>query len=233
MRKLESFRRDFIANVSHEIKTPVTGIIGAVEILADESATLDGQDYRDLQKVLRDQSKRLNTLVEDILSLSHLEKAESDSDLTFTNCNLADIVQTAINLAHPLADKAGIQLIFQKKDALLDYIRPCDPRLIESALSNLIHNALRHSGSKTVEIVLKKMESGKVSIRVIDYGMGIPVECQARLFERFYRVDKNRSRALGGTGLGLSIVKHIVQLHRGSVSVTSAPNHGSTFEMTI
>lgn len=233
MRKLESFRRDFIANVSHEIKTPVTGIIGAVEILADESATLDGQDYRDLQKVLRDQSKRLNTLVEDILSLSHLEKAESDSDLTFTNCNLADIVQTAINLAHPLADKAGIQLIFQKKDVLSDYIRPCDPRLIESALSNLIHNALRHSGSKTVEIVLKKMESGKVSIRVIDYGMGIPVECQARLFERFYRVDKNRSRALGGTGLGLSIVKHIVQLHRGSVSVTSAPNHGSTFEMTI
>ena len=171
--------------------------------------------------------------VSGLAKFAHLEKAESDSDLTFTNCNLADIAQTAINLAHPLADKAGIQLIFQKKDALSDYIRPCDPRLIESALSNLIHNALRHSGSKTVEIVLKKMESGKVSIRVIDYGMGIPVECQARLFERFYRVDKNRSRALGGTGLGLSIVKHIVQLHRGSVSVTSAPNHGSTFEMTI
>ena len=107
-------------------------------------------------------------------------------------------------------------------------MRSCDPRLIESAVSNLVQNAIRHSGTKTVEIQLASRPDGKAEIRV-----GIPTDCQARIFERFYRVDKDRSRALGGTGLGLAIVKHIVQLHGGEVSVESRLGEGSTFKLVF
>ena len=101
--------------------------------------------------------------------------------------------------------------------------RHCDARLIESAVTNLIQNALRYSGSKDVEVGVERTPSGKATISVIDHGIGIPEDCQPRLFERFYRIDKDRSRALGGTGLGLAIVKHIAQLHGGEAMVSSKP----------
>ena len=112
-------------------------------------------------------------------------------------------------------------------------MRSCDPRLIESAVSNLVQNAIRHSGTKTVEILLASRPDGKAEIRVVDHGVGIPSDCLARIFERFYRVDKDRSRALGGTGLGLAIVKHIAQLHGGEVSVESRLGEGSTFKLVF
>lgn len=235
MRKLESFRRDFIANVSHEVKTPVTGILGAVEILADGSSALDAHDREDLQKVLKDQSVRLNALVEDILALARLEKAESNHAAEFVPCNLADIVQTAVNLALPQAAKAGVNLVFSLNSGLKPqtFTRPCDSRLIESAVSNLIQNALRYSGSKDIEVKLESAPDGKAIISVCDHGIGIPTDCQPRLFERFYRVDKDRSRTLGGTGLGLAIVKHIAQLHGGEVTVTSTPGNGSVFTLSL
>ena len=229
MRKLEQFRRDFIANVSHEIKTPVTGILGAVELLTDARSALDAQDRDELQTVLKDQSVRLNALVEDVLSLARLERAEAERSAAFATCDVADIVQTAVNLAGPAARKAGAELSFARQSVL----RPCDPRLVESAVSNLIQNALRYSGSPTVAVSVSPASSGKASVTVTDRGIGIPEDCQARLFERFYRVDKDRSRALGGTGLGLAIVKHIAQLHGGEVSVTSRPGAGATFRLTI
>ena len=230
MRKLESFRRDFISNVTHEIKTPVTGMLGAVDLLADENADLDDADRAELQKVLKDQSVRLNALVEDILSLAQLEKAEAENATEFVPCSIADIVQTAVNLLQPQAKRNGVDLVFDPRP---DLVRPCDPRLVESAVSNLIQNALRYSGSKTVELGLSPTPNGKAQIRVTDHGIGIAGECQTRLFERFYRVDKNRSRALGGTGLGLAIVKHIAQLHGGEVTVESAPGEGATFRLVI
>ena len=116
---------------------------------------------------------------------------------------------------------------------LIFFMRSCDPRLIESAVSNLVQNAIRHSGTKTVEILLASRPDGKAEILVVDYGVGIPSDCLARIFERFYRVDKDRSRALGGTGLGLAIVKHIVQLHGGEVSVESRLGEGSTFKLVF
>ena len=231
MRKLEQFRRDFISNVTHEVRTPVTGILGAVEILADTSAKLDDADRTELQNVLKDQSVRLNALVDDILSLAQLEKAETENTADFEPFEVSDIVQNAVNLARPQAAKAGIEIVFSTTRNSL--IRPCDPRLIESAITNLIQNAIRYSGSKRIEIAVAPAADGKASVSVIDHGIGIPSECQPRLFERFYRVDKNRSRALGGTGLGLAIVKHIVQLHRGEVSVVSSPDNGAAFTIVF
>lgn len=239
MRNLEQFRRDFISNVTHEIRTPVTGILGAVEILSDPTAKLDEQDQADLQAVLKDQSVRLNVLVNDILSLAQLEKAEVEHSVELVPCNIVDIVNTAVNLQRPLAEKTGVRLSFSEsnnrtvKQSHNSIIRPCDSRLLESAITNLIQNALRYSGSEDVEIKIERTQTDKVSISVIDHGVGIPQECQPRLFERFYRVDKNRSRALGGTGLGLAIVKHIAQLHGGAVSVESSPAHGATFTISI
>ena len=233
MRKLEKFRRDFISNITHEIRTPVTGILGAVEILADTSAKLDDADRAELQNVLKDQSVRLNALVDDILALAQLEKAETENAADFETFNVSDIVQTAVDLARPQAAKAGIEITSSPIPDPSSLLRPCDPRLIESAVTNLIQNAIRYSGSKQIEIKVEATKDGKASVSVIDHGIGIPSECQPRLFERFYRVDKNRSRALGGTGLGLAIVKHIVQLHGGEVSVASSPGNGAAFTITI
>ncbi len=230
MRGLEQFRRDFISNVTHEIKTPVTGILGAAEILSDESTTLDDDDRAELQKVVKNQSVRLNALVEDILSLARLERAEAKRETEFVDSNVVDIVHTAINLARPQATKANIELSMDAPDALR---RPCDPKLVESAVTNLIQNAMRYSGSPKIEIKVGSTPSGKAAISVVDHGIGIPKECQSRLFERFYRVDKDRSRAAGGTGLGLAIVKHIAQLHGGDVSLHSDPGRGSEFTITI
>ena len=230
MRKLEAFRRDFISNVTHEIRTPVTGILGAVDVLADGGRGLDESDRRELLKVLGDQAVRLNALVEDILQLSRLEKAEVAHTAEFAICNVGDIVETAVNLVRPLAGRSGIAIDVERLP-ILD--RSCDPRLIESAVSNLVRNAIRHSGTKTVEVILGRLPDGRAEIRVVDHGVGIPTDCRARIFERFYRVDKDRSRALGGTGLGLAIVKHIAQLHGGEVSVVSKPGEGATFKLAF
>ena len=236
MRKLEEFRRDFLSNVAHEFKTPVTGMLGAVEVLADEGPGLDESDRRELRGVLKDQAVRLDALVEDVLSLSRLEKAEADHATVFAPCDIVDVVQTAVNLARPQARKAGVAMDVVRRPAVSGrraLIRPCDPRLIESAVANLLQNAIRHSGSRSVEVVVEETPEGKASIRVIDHGVGIPTECHSRLFERFYRVDKDRSRTVGGTGLGLAIVKHIVHLHGGEVSVASKPGAGSTFRIVL
>lgn len=230
MRSLEEFRSDFISNVTHEIKTPVTGILGAVDVFSDGYSDLDEPDRWALLKVMKDQSVRLNALVEDILSLAQLEKAEATRAVDFTDCNFGDVIQTAVNLARPQAAEAGIEI---RLDLPPPIVRACEPRLIESAVSNLLQNAIRYSGSKSVDVVAKEQPDGKVSVSVTDYGIGIPIDCQGRLFERFFRVDRDRSRLLGGTGLGLAIVKHIVQLHNGEVSVVSKPGAGATFQIVI
>ena len=235
MRKLEAFRRDFISNVTHEIKTPVTGILGAVDVLADGGRGLDADDRRELLNVLKDQSVRLNALAEDILQLARLEKAEAARTAEFAVCNVGDIVETAVNLARSQASRLNIEIVVKQPSTsnLQPLNRSCDPRLIESAVSNLVQNAIRHSGTKNVEVFLESRPDGKAEICVVDHGVGIPTDCQARIFERFYRVDKDRSRALGGTGLGLAIVKHIAQLHGGEVSVVSKPGEGAMFKFVF
>jgi two-component system, OmpR family, phosphate regulon sensor histidine kinase PhoR len=220
---LENMRKDFVANVSHELKTPITSVIGYIETL------LDG-DYKDkenaenfLDKALKN-SKRLNAIIDDLLILSRLEQ-DSEDTLSFEPCSLSDIINSSIQICKPKADKKNIKINFKKEKIKTDV----NPLLIEQALTNLIDNAVKYSNENdTIEVSLKK-ENSKAVIRIKDNGTGISETDAARIFERFYRVDKARSRALGGTGLGLAIVKHIVLAHGGTINVESELGTGSTF----
>ncbi len=231
LRKLENYRRDFIANLSHEIKTPLTAIRGSVETLLD-GALQRPDDAERFLRMAALHSERLTSLVQDILSLSQLECREADVAKDFTLFPAADAVRTAVSLCRSKAEECSVDLTLSGADspALVLGDRP----LLEQAVLNLIDNAVKYSGSagKRVDVSLES-SGGQVRITVKDYGCGIAPEHQERLFERFYRVDKARSRKLGGTGLGLAIVKHIMQLHGGTVSLQSEPGKGSIFSLIL
>ena len=229
MRKLEKFRRDFVSNVTHEIRTPLTGILGAVDVLAEDEA-LTPEDRSAMLTVLKEQSSRLDKLAQDILSLARIEHSEDGGSRNdFAVCDLSDIMKNVFTLMRPKAAAQGVGLLLLRNDRVRI---ACDAARIEEAVLNLVENALRYSGSLTVELSLEA-DGGRSRISVMDRGVGIPKEHQARIFERFYRVDKARSREIGGTGRGLAIVKHIAQLHGGEVSVVSEPGGGSTFTILI
>lgn len=230
LERVADFRRDFIANVSHEIKTPLTGILGATEILTSADANaLPEDDRRELLGMLRRESTRLDALARDILSLSRLERGEEEHRQDFQPTNLADVLASAANLVRPQAQAAGIRLVVRPAESL---VIPCDARLVEQALVNLALNAVRHSGSPDVELSLAATENG-AAFTVVDHGIGLHEADRARVFERFFRVDKARSRDQGGTGLGLAIVKHVAQIHHGDATVVSEPGHGCAFTLTI
>ena len=229
MRKLEKFRREFVSNVTHEIRTPLTGILGAVDVLAEDES-LAPEDRTAMLAVLKEQSTRLDKLAQDILSLARIEHLEDGGEKRdFAVCDLSDVMKNVFTLMRPKAAAQGVGLVLLRNDRVRI---ACDAARIEEAVQNLVENALRYSGSLTVELSLEA-EGGRARISVVDRGIGIPKEHQARIFERFYRVDKARSREIGGTGLGLAIVKHIAQLHGGEVSVVSDPGVGSTFTISI
>lgn len=228
MRKLEKFRRDFISNLTHEIRTPLTGILGAVELLGDDGH-LNDADRTTMLKILKDESVRLDKLAQDILALARIEHTSDETKRAFAVCNLSDVIKNAFTLMKPNAAAAGVGLVLLKNETVKT---ACDAALIEEAVLNLIENALRYSGSLTIGLSLENI-GGRARISVADNGVGIGEKHLPRIFERFYRVDKARSREKGGTGLGLAIVKHIAQLHGGEVSVASTPSKGCTFTITI
>lgn len=228
MRKLEKFRRDFISNLTHEIRTPLTGILGAVELLGDDGH-LNDADRTTMLKILKDESVRLDKLAQDILALARIEHTSDEAKRAFAVCNLSDVIKNAFTLMKPNAAAAGVGLVLLKNETVKT---ACDAALIEEAVLNLIENALRYSGSLTIGLSLENI-GGRARISVTDNGVGIGEKHLPRIFERFYRVDKARSREKGGTGLGLAIVKHIAQLHGGEVSVASTPSKGCTFTITI
>lgn len=228
MRKLEKFRRDFISNLTHEIRTPLTGILGAVELLGDDGH-LNDADRTTMLKILKDESVRLDKLAQDILALARIEHTSDEAKRAFAVCNLSDVIKNAFTLMKPNAAAAGVGLVLLKNETVKT---ACDAALIEEAVLNLIENALRYSGSLTIGLSLENI-GGRARISVADNGVGIGGKHLPRIFERFYRVDKARSREKGGTGLGLAIVKHIAQLHGGEVSVASTPSKGCTFTITI
>ena len=228
LRRLESFRSDFVANVSHEIKTPLTGILGAVDAL--ESGALDDPALREkFLGILSKQAKRLNALVQDVLSLAAIEQQQVSGEKEMLPFRLDAAVENAVNFCQSRAEAAGTTLKITANDPA--EIKG-DSRLIEQAVINLIGNALKYSGSPTVEISLRKTDDA-AEIAVRDFGVGIAPEHCARIFERFYSADKAHSRELGGTGLGLAIVKHIARLFGGNASVESAPGKGSIFRITL
>lgn len=228
-KRLAEFRRDFIANVSHELKTPLTGILGAVEMLESPfAAELPESDRLELFRMLKRESSRLDALAKDILSLARLED-DAQTQHAFAPAELADVLASAADRVRPRAEKSGVRLeIASAPSVVLD----CDARLIEQALVNLADNAIRHSGSPDVVLALSRQADLAV-FTVTDHGSGLTLHDQARIFERFYRVDKSHNRDAGGTGLGLAIVKHVATLHGGDAKVDSTPGNGCVFTLTI
>lgn len=228
LRRLEAFRSDFVANVSHEIKTPLTAILSTVETLTDTPLPPEGRQK--CLDILSRQSRRLNDLVHDILSLAAIERRQTAPEKEFALLHLDALLQSVIALCQDEADRRGVKLILQlpAHDATL----MGDARLLEQALVNLLANAMRHANSPTATLACR-IEGSQAEITVRDEGCGITAEHLPRLFERFYRVHKDRSRDLGGTGLGLAIVKHTILLHHGTIHVASTPGHGTTFTLRL
>ena len=229
LRKLENIRRDFVANVSHEIKTPITAIKGFVETLRD-GAVKNPEDAERFLSIIQKHVDRLEAIVEDLLSLSRIEKEGERQEIALEDHAVREILTGAIQLCEAKASAKSVVLELSCDEDLKGKINLA---LLEQAVVNLIDNAIKYSDSgKRVRIEAYKEDKGFL-IRVQDQGCGIEKKHLDRLFERFYRVDKARSRKLGGTGLGLAIVKHIVQAHGGSVSVESQPGKGSTFSLHL
>ncbi|OQY21574.1 MAG: hypothetical protein B6I37_08515 [Desulfobacteraceae bacterium 4572_35.2] len=225
MRRLETMRRDFVANVSHELKTPITAIKGFVETLLD-GALDDRQNSEDFLHIIERQVERLSIIIEDLMSLSRIEQGEEKQNFELESGNLVTIVDEAINDCSMLATQMGITLEGANSGPVSVALNGA---LLEQALTNLIDNALKYSAEGTSVLVSCIKRDGMAEVRVVDHGCGIEAEHLPRLFERFYRVDKARSRKAGGSGLGLAIVKHIVQIHHGDVEVKSVHGQGSQF----
>ena len=223
IRRLETVRSDFVANVSHELKTPLTSIKGFVETLL-EGALDDKENNRNFLKIVQDHAERLDSLVDDLLSLSHLESKEIT--LMKTSFNLKEQVENVISGFRSQLKKKDIEI---KNELPAGISVTADKSRLEQVLINLIDNAAKFNKEKGFVRIFSEDINGKVKIIIEDSGIGIPEKDILRIFERFYRVDKARSRELGGTGLGLSIVKHIIELHNGSVGVESTEGLGSKF----
>jgi len=228
LKRLERVRQDFVANVSHELRTPLTAIKGYVEALRDGEWPKTSQAKQFL-KVIEGHTDRMDKIVSDLLLLSEMESP--DRPLKRETLSLSDLIPSAVETLHPLAEGKG-QSLEVKIQGELPAVQG-DSQKIHQVLINLLHNAISYTpekGSITVEV---RPVSEGVEVSVSDTGIGILPEDLPRIFERFYRVDKGRSRELGGTGLGLSIVKHIVEAHGGRVRVESKPGQGSRFTIFL
>ncbi len=223
IRRLETVRSDFVANVSHELKTPLTSIKGFVETLL-EGALDDKENNRNFLKVIQGHAERLNSLVDDLLSLSHLESKHIR--LEKKSFNLRQQFEEVISGFSSVIKKRNIET---KNELPQGILITADKDRIEQVLINLIDNAIKFNKEKGFIRIYSREINGKIKIIIEDSGIGIPEKDIPRIFERFYRVNKARSRELGGTGLGLSIVKHIIDLHGGTAGVESTEGLGSQF----
>ncbi len=234
LRMLERMRSEFVANVSHELKTPITSIKGYVETLLDGAPEDPAQTRRFLETVSR-HADRLNAIIDDLLSLSRIEQDAESGPLHTEFVPLAHVLETALRDCAGKAAAKGIEAVLECDAGLEAHL---NPPLVEQAAVNLIDNAIKYAPPGTRVTVRGGRTDGgpgkgEIILSVQDEGPGIPSEHQERLFERFYRVDRSRSRKEGGTGLGLAIVKHIAQAHGGKVTVESSPGQGSTFSMIL
>ena len=233
IRRLENVRRDFVANVSHELRTPITSIRGYVETLLDGALDIREDAVRFLEIVLH-QSERLGTIIDDLLALSKIEEEEKEGAISLSPESLRPVLEAAVQTCRLQADQAGIAVVI---DCPEEVKAEMNATLLEQAVLNLLVNAITYSrqgGEVTVQVVIGQGEqAGEVRIVVRDNGIGIAKEHLPRLFERFYRSDKARSRAHGGSGLGLAIVKHIAEAHGGSVEAKSVEGKGSEFTLVL
>jgi two-component system phosphate regulon sensor histidine kinase PhoR len=226
LERLERVRQEFLSNVSHELRTPLTSIITFVETL-EEGALDDNENSRRFLSVIRRNSERMRTLVEDIMELSAIESGGTRLDAR--QVRLSPIVQEAAGALAAKAEARGVRIL---NEVSPEAVVRADPTRLEQMLLNLVDNAIKFSrGGGTVTI--RHEQGTRDLISVADTGEGIAPEHLPRIFERFYRVDRARSRALGGTGLGLAIVKHLARAHGGEATVRSAPGEGSAFTVEL
>ena len=225
-KRLEDTRKDFVENISHELKTPISAISLLAEAL--QVAVDDPEQLTKFAKNLQRESKRLGSLVSKIIELSRIQAGDLKGEIEVGD--LSQLVIEAVDLNQFLADSRGVKINF---DASSDISVMGDASLLTMAIKNLIENAVLYSESGS-QVGIGLITDGEfVEIQVIDNGIGISVDQQERIFERFYRVDPSRSRDTGGTGLGLSIVKHAANNHGGEVTVFSRVGVGSTFTLRL
>lgn len=229
LQRLEQVRSDFVSNVSHELKTPVTSIKGFVETLIDGAAE-NAKDRKRFLEIISKQSERLTRIIDDLLTLSRLETERVEELFQFQEEQVRDLIEAVVELSRPRAGKKQIELFTHCGAELTARM---DRSLMEQAILNLVENAIKYSAPGSRIWIGAEVEGSHVNLYVRDEGPGIPAEHLSRLFERFYRVDKARSRDLGGTGLGLAIVKHVLGAHSGTVSVRSRVGVGSTFTLHL
>ncbi len=225
LKKLEKVRRDFVANVSHELRTPVTSIKGFVETLLD-GAMNNPQELQRFLQIVATQTDRLNAIIEDLLTLSRIEQETEKAEIALTPGSIKSVLEAAIEVCRMKASGKDIHIELSCQE---DIQAPINSPLLEQAIINLLDNAIKYSFQNQTIHLSANCGNNEVVIQVRDQGCGIGREHLPRIFERFYRVDKARSRKLGGTGLGLAIVKHIAQAHKGRASVESALGEGSAF----
>ena len=229
LRQLENIRCEFVANVSHELKTPITSIKGFVETLL-EGGLEDKKNVQKFLEIISKQSDLLNAIIDDLLSLSRLEQGAESGEVQLTEENLKHILEAAAGDYTLKARERKIKVTVNCNEEIMV---KANSRLLIQAIGNLLDNAIKYSETNTSVEVEATSNSDEVAIKVRDHGSGIDPEHLPRLFERFYRVDKGRSRELGGTGLGLAIVKHIAQAQGGHVTVESTPGKGSIFTLHL
>ena len=223
--KAALIRQEFTANVSHELKTPLHAISGYAELLENEM--VKEKDIKPFAGKIREESNRMTKLVEDIIDLTKLDNG--GMEMKWEDCDLYRIAENAVDSLEVAATALGVKVTVGGSNAPIRAI----PQLIYSIVYNLCDNAIKynHSGG-SVEVHVQQTSYNTV-LRVKDTGIGIPEECRERIFERFYRVDKSRSKEVGGTGLGLSIVKHAVMIHNGKIEVKSELGEGTEMIVTI
>lgn len=224
--RMENARRDFVANVSHELKTPVGGMSLLAEALLDSPEDVEHVEYFGTK--LLDESHRMGELISELISLSKLQGAEALPEMAPVRVD--DVINEAMRRNQFTAEAAGTELTKSEPSGVLVI---GDRSLLVTAVSNLLSNAINYSPKATPVSVTQKVIDDVVHIRVTDRGIGIAPADQERVFERFYRVDRARSRATGGTGLGLAIVKHVVANHGGNIKLWSRPGTGSTFTIEL
>ncbi|MGI6491541.1 MAG: two-component system histidine kinase PnpS [Pelotomaculum sp.] len=227
-RKVEKMRSDFVANVSHELRTPITSIKGFAETLLD-GAIEDPKVARPFLEIIDSETERLSRLIDELLNLSHIEERKTTPD--WQPLNISNLINRVLVILQPKAVEKEITINVDAPESLPVFEGDAD--MLSQVLINLIENAISYTQPHGKVWVRASANLDGLKVEVRDNGIGIPQESLERVFERFYRVDKARSREHGGTGLGLSIVKHIIDVHQGKVYVDSQVGSGSTFSFVI
>jgi two-component system phosphate regulon sensor histidine kinase PhoR len=229
LRRLENIRRDFAANVSHELKTPLTAIAGFVETLRN-GAFAQPEKAQQFFAIIEKHVERLSAIIDDLMELSKIEQKVKNRQIELSENEIENLVWSAREICLVKAAEKNIDVQINCQNGLNATI---NPQLLEQAVVNLLDNAIKYSPPGSQVLVTAEQLDSFAVIRIQDKGPGIEKKHLSRIFERFYRVDKARSRKIGGTGLGLAIVKHIAQAHNGTVEVESTPGKGSVFSIQL